>query len=105
MRIYETTIKYTLVSDGPIEALTNAEKVANYMRDAFDELPLSECFYVICLNRKNKPLGRHKISTGTATCALAHPREVFRIACLSTASAILIPDDPDAAETDRGVSA
>lgn len=89
MRIYEQSIKYSLVSDGATEALSNAQKVVEYMRGAFDELPLQETFYVITLNRKNKPLGRHKVSVGTATCALCHPREVFRIAVLSSASSIL----------------
>ena len=89
MRIYEAKISYQLVQEGPVEALSNAERVVEYMRGAFDELPLQEAFYVIALDRKNKPLGRHRVTVGTATAALAHPREVFRIAVMASACAII----------------
>jgi DNA repair protein RadC len=46
-------------------------------------------FYVVCLSRKNRPLGRHRVTTGTATAALAHPREVFRVAILANACAVV----------------
>src|SRR5215212_6964193 len=46
-------------------------------------------FYVILLNRKNRPLGRIAITSGTATAALAHPREVFRPAIIGGATAII----------------
>ena len=46
-------------------------------------------FYVVCLTRKNRPLGRHRVTVGTATAALAHPREVFRAAILASAAAIV----------------
>ena len=35
------------------------------------------------------PLGRHRVTVGTATAALAHPREVFRAAILANACAIV----------------
>jgi DNA repair protein RadC len=60
-----------------------------YMQGAFDEAPVAEMFYVVCLTRKNRPLGRHRVTVGTATAALAHPREVFRIAILASAAAIV----------------
>jgi DNA repair protein RadC len=89
MKVYELSIKYSLVEEGPVETLSNAQTVVEYMRNAFDELPLGETFYVILLNRKNRPIGRHKVTTGTATAALCHPREVFRIAVLGTACSII----------------
>lgn len=89
MRIYEAKLSYQLVQEGPAEPVSNAAKVVEYMRGGFDELPLAEQFYVIVLDRKNKPLGRHRVTVGTATAALAHPREVFRIAVLSSACAII----------------
>ena len=89
MRIYEAKISYQLVQEGKVEALSNAERVVEYMRGAFDENPLQEAFYVIALDRKNKPLGRLRITLGTATATLAHPREVFRYAVLSSASAVV----------------
>ena len=45
---------------------------------------------MICLDRKNKPLSRTMVTMGTLTCALAHPREIFKIAILASAAAIVV---------------
>jgi hypothetical protein len=58
MRIYEAKLSYHLVQEGPAEPVSNAARVVEYMRGGFDELPLAESFYVIVLNRKNKPYQR-----------------------------------------------
>ena len=42
------------------------------------------------LNRRNHCLGRHLMTIGTASACLVHPREVFRVACLASASGIVI---------------
>jgi DNA repair protein RadC len=89
MRVYEAKIQYYLVQEGPQEVLNRAEKIVEYMQGAFDDAPVVEMFYVVCLTRKNRPLGRHRVTVGTATAALAHPREVFRTAILASAAAIV----------------
>jgi DNA repair protein RadC len=43
----------------------------------------------LCLNRKNRLIKRVEITSGTATAALAHPREVFRAAIRESASAVI----------------
>ncbi|MCX6945426.1 MAG: DNA repair protein RadC [Verrucomicrobiota bacterium] len=48
-----------------------------------------EKFWVLCLNRKNRLLRCVEVSSGTATAALAHPREVFREAVRASAAAIV----------------
>lgn len=48
-----------------------------------------EKFWVLCLNRKNRLLKRVEISSGSATAALAHPREVFRAAIRESAVAVV----------------
>jgi DNA repair protein RadC len=48
-----------------------------------------EKFFVLCLNRKNRLLKRVELTSGTATSALAHPREVFRAAVRESATAIV----------------
>jgi DNA repair protein RadC len=48
-----------------------------------------EKFWVLCLNRKNRLLKRVEITSGTATAALAHPREVFRAAIKESAAAVI----------------
>jgi DNA repair protein RadC len=53
-------------------------------------LPLTvERFWVLSLNRRNRLLRRDVISSGTATSALVHPREVFREAIKAGAAAII----------------
>jgi DNA repair protein RadC len=90
MQVYEASIKYSLVRVGYDEPLNSPPKIVEYMTGAFDDAPLQESFYVICLNRKNRPLCRSRISLGTVSNTLVHPREVFRIAVLATASAIVV---------------
>ena len=89
MQVYEASIQYHLVRLGREEPLSTPSKVVDYMAGAFDDAPMQESFYVVCLNRKNKPLCRHRISLGTVSSTLVHPREVFRIAVLASASAIV----------------
>jgi DNA repair protein RadC len=90
MRVYEARIVYNLVSQGEVVALDNAEKVADYLRSAFDANPAQEAFYAVYLDRRSHPIGRHMITLGTATNTLAHPREVFRGAILANAAALVV---------------
>lgn len=48
-----------------------------------------EKFWVLCLNRRNRLVKRVEITSGTATAALAHPREVFRAAIRESATAVV----------------
>jgi len=89
MKVYEASIHYTLVRSGHQVALNTPAEIVEYMLGAFDDSPLQESFYVVCLNRKYRPLCRNRITMGTATATLAHPREVFRIAVLASATAIV----------------
>jgi len=89
MKIHEACLQYRVVSDGPVEALDAPERVLRYMEGAFDPDPTVEWFYVVLLNRKNRPLGRLAVTKGTANSTLVHPREVFRPAVLAGASAIV----------------
>ncbi|MSU23252.1 MAG: DNA repair protein RadC [Opitutus sp.] len=48
-----------------------------------------EKFRVLCLNRKNRLIKQVEVSSGTATAALAHPREVYREAIRQSATGIV----------------
>jgi DNA repair protein RadC len=48
-----------------------------------------EKFWVLCLSRKNRLIKRVEVTSGTATAALAHPREVYREALRHAAVAIV----------------
>ncbi len=52
-------------------------------------LTVEKC-WVLCLNRRNRLLALHEVSSGTATSSLLHPREVFRQALRHAASAAIV---------------
>lgn len=68
--------------------LNSAELVCSYLQPHASGLQV-EKFWVLCLNRKNRLLKRVEITSGTATSALAHPREVFRAAIREAASSVV----------------
>jgi DNA repair protein RadC len=78
------------VSLPPQEApvLNRADLIAGYLDSVAAGLDV-EKFWVLCLNRRNRLRKRVEVSSGTATAALAHPREVFRSAIREAASAVV----------------
>ncbi|HVU32913.1 MAG TPA: DNA repair protein RadC [Opitutaceae bacterium] len=73
-------------AEAPI--LNRADLVAQHLEPFARGLEV-EKFWVLCLNRKNRLVKRVEITSGTATAALAHPREVFRAAIREAASAVI----------------
>lgn len=73
---------------GEDPSLARPELVQSYLQPYATGLEV-EKFWVLCLNRKNRLLKRIEISSGTATAALAHPREVFRAAVRESAAGIV----------------
>jgi DNA repair protein RadC len=90
MRIYETTLAFNLVQLGEPTALETPAKVVEYLQSGIDRNPVQESFWVIPLDRKNKPIGRHMVTLGTLTSSLVAPREVARIVILAGAAAFII---------------
>jgi DNA repair protein RadC len=72
--------------DAPV--LTGADLVAAHFQPLIAGLAV-EKFWVLCLNRKNRLLKRVEVTSGTATAALAHPREVFRAAIREASAAVI----------------
>ena len=52
--------------------------------------PESECLVVLILNTRHKIKGHYFVSVGTMDTILVHPREVFRLAIMASAHAIVI---------------
>lgn len=73
---------------GENPVLNRADLVAAFLQPVAEGLQV-EKFWVLCLNRKNRLLKRVEVSSGTATAALAHPREVFREAIGAAATAVI----------------
>ena len=59
--------------------LNRADLIAAHLAPVAAGLTI-EKFWVFCLTRKNRLIKRIELTSGTATAALAHPREVFRAA-------------------------
>ena len=90
MRVWEAKLSYNLLRLGDEPILNEAEGVANYLENAFDEDPTVEWFIVILLNSKKRPIARQVVTKGTATSSLVHPREVYKAAILSGATGIIV---------------
>jgi DNA repair protein RadC len=52
--------------------------------------PECECFAVLLLNTRRRIRGHHLVSIGTLDTILVHPREVFRIAIITAAAAVVL---------------
>src|SRR5213078_1885975 len=52
--------------------------------------PECECFAVLMLNTRRRVKGHQLVSIGTMDTILIHPREVFRLAIMTAAAAIVI---------------
>ena len=73
---------------GETPVLNRADLVAAHLQPVAQGLA-AEKFWVLCLNRKNRLLRRVEVTSGTATAALAHPREAFREAIREAATAVI----------------
>lgn len=68
--------------------LDQPERIASFCRPSCLGLAV-EKFWVLCLNRRNRLLRQVEVTSGTAGSTLVHPREVFRAAIETSASAVV----------------
>jgi DNA repair protein RadC len=89
------------------------DKAADYWRQHVASCPYvnpeCECFVVLLLNTRRKVKGHQLVSIGTLDTILTHPREVFRLAIVAGASAVVImhnhpSGDPTPSEADIKVT-
>ena len=71
--------------------------------------PECECLVVFILNTRRRIKGHYLVSIGTMDTILCHPREIFRLAVMASASAIIIchnhpSGDPTPSEADIKIS-
>jgi DNA repair protein RadC len=70
------------------------EGAAKYWRATVQDNPYfdpeRECFVLLFLNTRRRIKGHQLLSIGTADTILVHPREVFRLACITSASALVL---------------
>lgn len=70
------------------EPLRSSEEVFHHFRDVLEK-EKREFFYVVLLNNKNRKLRDVKISEGSLTAALVHPREVYNPVIRESAAAVI----------------
>jgi len=70
------------------------DKAAAYWRSNVTSHPYFnpeiECMVVFMLNTRRRIKGHYHVATGTLDTLLVHPREVFRVAIMTNASAIIL---------------
>jgi DNA repair protein RadC len=86
--VFEVATRVLQQETEAMPLLNSALAAAGYLRPIVNTLTV-EKFWVLCLNRKNRLIKCAEITSGTATSALAHPREVFREAVRASATAII----------------
>jgi DNA repair protein RadC len=89
------------------------ERVVSYWREHIAKSdyfnPECECLIVLILNTRRKIKGHYLISIGTLDTILCHAREVFKLAIVASASAIVLAHnhpsgDPTPSEADIKVT-
>ena len=68
--------------------MSNPDEVFRYMRPLYVN-EHREHFDVILLTNRNKVIRRHRVSTGSLTASLVHPREVFHPAVREGAASVI----------------
>lgn len=94
--------------------ITSPATAIAYCKTTFQALlnhAVQEELWVVTLDTKNQPIGRHQVTIGTLRNSLVHPREVFRPAIADAANCILVlhnhpsgdptPSDQDISVTER----
>ena len=78
----------------PGEPMRSPAEVFSYFRSQFEK-EKREMFYVVLLNNKNRKIREVKISEGSLTASLVHPREVYNpVIRESAASVIFVHNHP-----------
>jgi DNA repair protein RadC len=75
-------------------SFSSSTDVAEYYMPLFAHVR-TEVFTVLMLDARNKLIREHRVSEGSLTASIVHPREVFRLAiCESAASVIFLHNHP-----------
>lgn len=88
LAVMEVAKRVLRQQQGEAPLLNDAELVAGYLAPLAVGLSV-EKLWVLSLNRRNHLIKCREVTSGTATTALAHPREVFRAAIRDGAAAVI----------------
>ena len=94
-RLRELRLRYSVKKDGDGQSLAIGPLVCS-PRDAGELLerilqdePV-EVFGMLCLTTRHRVIGYHEVSRGQLDGAPVHPREVFKVALLANAAAVVV---------------
>jgi DNA repair protein RadC len=92
----------------PGRPVRDASAVYGHFRGRLPQLD-REVFYVLLLDGKNRVRGEVRVSEGSLTAALVHPREVFAPAIRDAAAAVILvhnhpSGDPTPSAEDRAIT-
>ena len=91
---YKVTALRECPTSDSLHMCDTPDRVADYWRLNVPANPYfnpeCECFVVLLLNTRRRVKGHHLVSIGTLDTILVHPREVFRLAIMTAAAAIVL---------------
>jgi DNA repair protein RadC len=79
-----------VVCEAPAECLDAPEDMVRYMADAWYGFPEREQCWLVFLNGRNRPIGRHLLTVGTDRQCLVAPRDVLRSVLLAGAQGFVV---------------
>jgi DNA repair protein RadC len=91
-------LKVTALKECPtpdaLQLCDTPDKAADYWRRHIAANPYfnpeCECLAVLLLNTRRRVKGHHLVSIGTQDTLLVHPREIFRVAIVTAACAVIV---------------
>ena len=110
---YKVTALRECPTPAEMQECDTPDKIADYWRRHVTTHPYfnpdCECFVVLMLNTRRRVKGHYMVSIGTMDTILVHPREVFRLAIMTAAAAIVLTHnhpsgDPTPSEADIKVT-
>ena len=112
MPIHELRVSYTervpLAENQDLASIKNSRAAVSLMTPVLEPEAVEVC-YVLCLTTRLTLIGYHEVSRGSLDAALMHPREIFKVAMLTNAAAIIIvhnhpSGDPSPSPDDIGLT-
>lgn len=109
-KIGETEQHYGGIRSAVVGGVDDAKEFARkHLIPYFSDKCDAEEFCIVTLDTKHRPIRIVRITRGTLTASLVHPREVFRAAIADCASAIFLvhnhpSGDPTPSPEDRAVT-
>jgi DNA repair protein RadC len=95
MRLRELTVRYSVKKDCEGQPMVVGRDLGNPSETAASLVTMlqdepSEVFAILCITTKHRVIAFHEVSRGTLDATLVHPREVFKVALLANAAAIIL---------------